>query len=113
MTDTPFTLPTADEIRAMAPEEAGARLADMAAEANPPPPIAPATAADAKRRLAVLQKDATWSARFLEGGAEQRKEFAALVAKVAEGDSAVDALNPSPSEEFTIPLTKGGELPRA
>src|SRR5262249_62245694 len=37
-------------------------------------------------------------------------EFAALMAKVAEGDS---ALNPSPSDEFTIPLTKGGELPRA
>ena len=54
----------------MTPSEITAK-ADAIAEAhNPAPPIAPANAQDARRRLDTLIADQAWGARLLSGDAE-------------------------------------------
>lgn len=100
------------QIAALTSAEAGAELARMTAVTNPPPPIAPSTAADARRRLDALTTDAAWGKRFLAGNMAARSEFADLSARVASGDHIVDALagTAPPQQEFET--TVDGALPR-
>src|SRR5262245_38855518 len=64
-------LPTRDEIRGMTPKEAGAALEQMKAAK----PVSPATAADARKRLDALSRDATWGQKYIAGDPAARAEF--------------------------------------
>jgi hypothetical protein len=82
----------ADDIGNLSPAEATSRLQAMSpapaptglAERDP----ATLTPADARARLAELQSDKEWTARFLSGGLKERKQFDALFAKQSEATDA-------------------------
>jgi hypothetical protein len=81
-------------------EGATARLAEMtasyqAARDGAPPPLEPATAGDARRRLDVLNKDAAWGARLISGDVAARTEFRELLEKIGAGDPAIGAAPPA------------------
>jgi hypothetical protein len=96
----------------LSPAEATAKLAEMTAAANPPPPIAPSTAADARRRLDVLVADAVWGKKFTSGDAEARRTFAELTAKAAEADDVAQALDGTAPPQRVLETTVDGALPR-
>lgn len=99
------------DIATLSPAEATAKLAEMTAAASPPPPLAPTTATDARRRLDALSGDKAWGKLFLSGDMTARREFADLSAMVAAGDDVADAIDgkaPPPQFETTF----GGEQPR-
>ena len=105
MTDAPadpFTL---------TPAEAGAALAAMDAGANPSPP-AVQDAQDARARLDLLSRDATWANRLFNGDVAARKEFDDLVAASAAGDNVDDAIAGIEEPAPIFETTTGGQLPR-
>jgi hypothetical protein len=81
------------DLSALSPGQATAKLAEMSAAASPPPPIAPATAADARARLDVLTKDQAWGKSFLDGNADARREFASLIEQVTAADDVQQAID--------------------
>lgn len=112
MSDAVTPAPASTDSYTLTPEQATAKLAEMAAALNPPPPPAPpANASDARRRLDALSRDPTWSQKFMSGNAEARREFAELTKRVAEGDPVADAMN-TPEPVFRIDTTVGGEMPQ-
>jgi hypothetical protein len=75
--------PTADtrqDIWSMTPEEAGAVLAERAANFHPRAPIAPENARDADLRLQELASDVDWYRKLTSGNMEVRAEFDRLTA---------------------------------
>ena len=73
--------------------------------------VPPATAAEARARLAALTKDRQWGDRFLAGDSRALKEYRALMDKAAEAET-TDAANPP--DDFIFETTYGNELsPRA
>jgi hypothetical protein len=81
MTDTTTTPPAA--VTTLTPEQAGARLAEMAR--GPQPSATPTTAQEAAARLRVITKDSKWSERFLSGNSPEVREFNDLSALIASG----------------------------
>src|SRR5690242_5145642 len=69
------------------------------------PFVPPATAAEARARLAALPNDREWSERFLAGDMRAREEFKELTTKAAEEQ---DAANPP---DIPFQTTAEGELP--
>ena len=104
--------PTPTDISAMSPTEATAKLAEMTATANPPPPLAPATAADARCRLDVLTNDKTFADRLFSNDAEARREFAELSAKAAEADVVGEAIAGTTPPWRPFETTVDGAWPR-
>ncbi|MGH7489406.1 MAG: hypothetical protein ACREMY_27970 [bacterium] len=98
----PFTLTSA---------EATAALARMQLERSPPPPIAPATAADARARLDVLAKNKGWADRLFANDIEARREFAELSTLAAGADDVADTLAGTIPEQPIFETTVNGALP--
>ena len=112
MTDTP-TAPAPVDPWSLTPAEAGAKLAEMQNAANPPPPLVPQDAQDARQQLNLLSRNASWAESLFKGNVETRKQFDELVAKAADADSVGDAV--VGIVEPALPLfetTANGELPR-
>jgi hypothetical protein len=110
MTDTPAALSV--DPWAMTPEQATAALAQMQTATNPPPPVVPVDAQDARARLDALSRNPSWAQRLFSGNVEARREFNELVAKAAGGDDVGDAI--AGIVEPAAPLfetTANGELP--
>jgi hypothetical protein len=111
MIDTP-TAPPVDPW-SMTPDQATAALAAMDAAIHPPPPVVPADAQDARARLDVLKRDASFANALFSGSIAARKEWDELTAKAAGGDDVGDAV--AGIVELAVPLfetTANGELPR-
>ena len=97
----------------MTPEQATAALGALNNAANPPSPLVPADAQDARATLERLSRDASWADSLFKGNVETRKQFDELVAKAAGGDDVGDAV--AGIVEPATPLfetTANGELPR-
>jgi hypothetical protein len=110
MTDTPAPSPV--DPWSMTPAEAGAKLQEMAAAANPPPPLVPEDRQDARQRLDLLAKDASFAARLFNGDVATRKIFDDLVAADANGDPIGDILAGIEEQSPRVfETTQGGELP--
>jgi hypothetical protein len=112
MTDTP-TAPAPVDPWSMTPDQATAALAAMDAAIHPPPPAVPQDAQDARARLEVLSRDASFASALFSGSIDARKQFNELVAKAAGGDDVGDAV--AGIVEPAVPLfetTANGELPR-
>ena len=112
MTDTPAA-PAPVDVWAMTPDEATAALAAMNAVVNPPPPLVPQDAQDARATLERLSRDKSWADALFNGNVATRKQFDELVAKAAGGDDTADAV--AGVVELAVPLfetTANGELPR-
>ena len=112
MTDTP-TAPAPVDPWSMTPDQATAALAAMNAVVNPPPPLIPQDAQDARATLERLSRDKSWADSLFNGNVETRKQFDELVAKAAGGDDVGDAV--AGIVEPAVPLfetTANGELPR-
>jgi hypothetical protein len=112
MTDTP-TAPAPVDPWSLTPAEAGAKLAEMQNAANPPPPLIPQDAQDARATLERLSRDKSWADALFNGNVATRKQFDELVAKAASGDTVGDAV--AGIVEPAVPLfetTANGELPR-
>ena len=93
--------------------QATAALAAMNAVVNPPPPLIPQDAQDARMQLDLLSRNASWAESLFKGNVETRKQFDELVAKAAGADSVSDAV--AGVVEPMTPLfetTANGELPR-
>ena len=85
--------PTADtrqDIWSMTPEEAGAVLAERAANFHPRAPIAPENARDADLRLQELASDVDWYRKLTSGNMEVRAEF----------DRLTELKNAAPTEDM-------------
>jgi hypothetical protein len=110
MIDTPAPLP----IEAMTPAQATAALAALHAALHPPPPVvAPADAQDARARLDVLSRDASFANALFSGSIAARQQFDSLIAAAAGGDDVADAV--AGIVEPALPLieaTAFGSLPR-
>jgi hypothetical protein len=105
---TPDAPPAQIDVWAMTPAEATARLNEIAAARSPPPPpIAPANAQDARRRLDVLIADRDFGARLLDGNVDAKAEWDRLQQLAAEN---IDPVNPPPSDQI-FHTTMNGELP--
>jgi hypothetical protein len=118
MTDTsaappadPWSL-TTDQISAMTPAEAGATLAKMQDAINPPAPLKPADAQDARARLDKLTADKSFADRLLAGGLAEKKEFEALIAAAAPGDDVGDAIANIQEPAPLFETTTAGQLNR-
>jgi hypothetical protein len=112
MTDTPAA-PAPVDPWSMTPDQATAALAAMNAVVNPPPPLIPQDAQDARATLERLSRDKSWADSLFNGNVETRKQFDELVAKAAGGDDVGDAV--AGIVEPAVPLfetTANGELPR-
>lgn len=96
----------------LTPAEATAALARMQFEASPPPPLAPATAADAARRLEILSKDKAWADRLFAGDVAANKEFKELNALAASGDDTADLIAGTATLQQPFETTIDGQLPR-
>jgi hypothetical protein len=97
----------------MTPDQATAALAAMNAVVNPPPPLIPQDAQDARATLERLSRDRSWADSLFNGNVATRKQFDELVAKAAGGDDVGDAI--ANIVEPAVPLfetTANGELPR-
>jgi hypothetical protein len=85
--------PAADirsDVWSLTPEEAGAVLAERAADFRPAVPSAEQVqdAHDAKLRLEALSNDPAWVKKYLEGSIPERRELEALTETIAaEGDA--------------------------
>jgi hypothetical protein len=116
MVDTPAPPPadpTAEQIYAITPAEAGAALAAMDRAIHPPPSVIPQDAQDARQQLDLLSRNASWADSLFKGNVETRKQFDELVAKAAGGDDVGDAV--VGIVEPVTPLmevTANGESPR-
>jgi hypothetical protein len=92
-------------IWSMTPDEAGAVLAERAADFHAPAaPLVPSNPNEARARLAQLTASAEWARRLMSGDIEARREFQSLSEMAAAGE-AVDALSdtsPQPIIETTI-----------
>jgi hypothetical protein len=92
--DNEITAPPLMDL-SLTPEQATAKLAELAAARTPAPPsldVAPATAVDARRRLDVLGNDPAWRDKFLAGHPAALREFTALHERINAGDPVADAL---------------------
>jgi hypothetical protein len=96
----------------MTPAEAGAALAKMQADASPPPPLVPATAADARARLDILSKDKGWADRLFAGDVTANREFKDLTALAGSADDTAEAIAGTTSPQPLFETTTGGQLPR-
>jgi hypothetical protein len=83
-----------------------------AAMAPPAPPLEPATASDARRRLDLLTKDPSWGAKYLGADPAARREFAELHEKIAAGDPVADAIAGTAPAAGEFETTTDGQLPR-
>jgi hypothetical protein len=114
--DMPMGEPTfmiTDQGQAMSREDASAGLAALEAKMNPPPPINPEDAQGARARLDLLSKDPRWAHALINGDADTRRQFDALVAKVVAGDDVGDAIAGIVEPlETAIEVTYEGQLPR-
>ena len=72
----PFEPITIDLSATMTPAEVSAKVAEIAAAANPPLP--PGSPADARRRLDSLTNDKAFADRLFSNDAEARREFLEL-----------------------------------
>jgi hypothetical protein len=105
MTDTPAEIP----IHQMTPDQATARLAEMAAAYRPAPSATPQTAQEAAARLDALAKDKDFYARLMAGDAATKREFAELTALKA-GAAPGDTL---PGEPYAIEVVDAVSDPNA
>ena len=87
MTDTP----SHPDVSTMTPAEASGALAQMQADAHPPAPLSPTTAAEATARLQTLTSNKEWGARLLAGHIEERQEWQRLTELAAGADEVKDA----------------------
>jgi hypothetical protein len=100
-----------DAIATMTPEQATNALAAMSAASNPPPPLVPANAQDAKAQLDFLSRDTSWSQALMSGNVAARDQFNKLVEAAAAGDTVGDTLANIQEPEPIFETTMNGQLP--
>jgi hypothetical protein len=97
------------DISTLTPEQAGAKLAEMKAKYDGPPPSeTPTNATEAETRLGALARDPRWSAQFFSGNLQARAEYERLTQQIAGRDAVSDAL--SGIEPPVWEVTANGEL---
>jgi hypothetical protein len=98
--------PVDGDIYSLGAEEAGAVLAERAADFHLPAPLAPANAREADARLAHLINNPEWARKLMAGDVETRREFERLTELKAAGDAADALADPAPQ---VIETTIGAE----
>jgi hypothetical protein len=94
-------------IESLTPEQATAKLNEMAAAFHGTPP---GTAAQAAAELEALMANREWAGRYMEGGTAERAKFAELTTRIAAGDTVAD-MAAGKVEPPSIEVTTGDQLP--